>query len=288
VVPLFLLTVFLPLIAIVMLWRRARQPRGSWVATLILAAGVVGFSLFVAPWGTFGLPLRYLMALLFVAAIVRSLRRAPEPDARMESPLRALVKVMLGIFVGGVAVSALRGHAVPPGAIDLAFPLRGGAYVIGHGGSTSAANMHHAHPAQTYAVDIMKLNAAGMRARGIFPSDVRKYAIFGATVVSPCDGVVRAAVDGLPDTRDEKRVAGNHVILRCRDVDVWLAHLQRGSVAVRPGMQLRTGQPLGRAGNSGNTTEPHLHVHAERNGAAVPATFDGEWLVRNDLVRRSR
>lgn len=284
--PLFLLTVFLPLIVIATLWRRARRPLGGWIATLILAIGVVGFSVLVAPWGIFGLPLRYALLVLFVAAVVQSLRRMPEPDAKQESPLRALVKVMLGITVGGVAIGVLRGHAVPPGAIDLSFPLRDGAYLIGHGGSTSASNMHHSHPAQKYALDVMKLNAAGMRARGIYPADLRRYAIYDATVVSPCDGAVRAAVDGLPDTRDEKRVAGNHVVLRCGDADVWLAHLQRGSVLARPGMQVRTGQLLGRVGNSGNTTEPHLHVHAERNGAGVPATFNGDWLVRNDVVRR--
>ena len=284
--PLFLLTVFLPLIVIATLWRRARRPLGAWIATLILAAGVVGFSVLVAPWGMFGLPLRYALIVLFLAAVVRSFRREPAPDARQESPLRALVKIMLGLTVGSVAVGVLRGHAVPPGAVDLSFPLRDGSYLIGHGGSTSASNMHHSHPAQTYALDIMKLNAAGMRARGIFPAGLRRYAIYGATIYSPCDGAVRAAVDGLPDTRDEKRLAGNHVVLRCGDVDVWLAHMQRGSVAVRPGMQVRSGQPLGRVGNSGNTTEPHLHVHAERNGAGVPATFNGDWLVRNDVVRR--
>jgi hypothetical protein len=286
VLPLFLLTVLLPLIVIATLWRRARQPRAAWIATFILALGVVGFAFFVAPWGVFGLPLRYAMALLLAAATVRSLRRAPAADAKQESPVRAFVKVMLGIFVGGTAVGAISGRTVPPGAVDLAFPLRDGSFIVGHGGSTGPANMHHSHPQQTYALDIMKLNAAGMRARGFFPSDLAKYAIFGSPVISPCDGAVRAAVDGQPDTRDEKRVAGNHVVVRCGDVDVWLAHLQRGSVTVKPRAPVRTGQVLGRVGNSGNTTEPHLHVHAERNGKGVPATFGGKWFVRNDVVRR--
>ena len=39
-------------------------------------------------------------------------------------------------------------------------------------------------------------------------------------------------------------------------------------------------------GNSGLTTEPHLHVHAERDNVAAPITFDGRWLVRNAIVRR--
>jgi murein DD-endopeptidase MepM/ murein hydrolase activator NlpD len=84
--------------------------------------------------------------------------------------------------------------------------------------------------------------------------------------------------------RDEKNVAGNHVVVRCGDADVWLAHLRRGTVAVRSGASVTRGALLGRAGNSGNTTEPHLHVHAERGGRAVPVRFDGRWLVRNATV----
>lgn len=284
--PLFVLTVLLPLIVIAMLWRRAREPRSGWIATFILALGVVAFAFFVAAWGIFGLPLRYALVVLFVAATIRSLRRAPSPDAKQESPVRAFVKIMLGIFVGGTAVGALSGRALPPGAVDLAFPLRDGSFIVGHGGSTGASNMHHAHPQQTYAIDVMKLNAAGMRAGGVFPSDLGSYAIFGAPVTSPCDGTVRVAVDGLPDTRDEKLVNGNHVVVRCGETDVWLAHLQRGSVAVKPGARVVTGHVLGRVGNSGNSPEPHLHVHAERAGKGVPATFGGQWLVRNDVVRR--
>jgi len=286
VLPLFVLTVLLPLIVIATLWRRARLPRSGWIATFILALGVVAFAFFVAPWGIFGLPLRYALVVLFVVATVRSLRREPAPDAKQESAVRAFIKVMLGIFIGGTAAGALRGRAVPPGAIDLAFPLRDGSFIVGHGGSTSASNMHHAHPQQVYALDVMKLNAAGMRARGVFTPDLTKYAIFGAPVVSPCDGTVRTAVDGFPDTRDEKNIAGNRVVVQCAAADVWLAHLQRGSVSVKAGAKVRTGQLLARVGNSGNTTEPHLHVHAERGGKGVPATFGGDWFIRNDVVRR--
>jgi Peptidase family M23 len=290
ILPLFVLTIAVPLIVTVMLWRRSRRPLGGWLATLLLAAGIVGFSVLAAPWGWFGLPLRYVLAALFVAALVRSLWRAPSVETKPESPLRAIVKVLLGVFFGGVAVGVIRGHQVPPGAIELSFPLRNGAYLIGHGGSTSASNMHHVHPAQKYALDIARLNAAGMRARGLYPNDLTRYAIFGVPIASPCDGTVKTAVDGFPDqkpgTMDAKNLAGNHVILRCGDADVLLAHLQRGSVAIRTGATVHTGAPLGRVGNSGNTTEPHLHIHAERNGAGVPATFDGEWLVRNAVVRR--
>jgi hypothetical protein len=289
VFPLFLFTILLPLVTIVMLWRRARVPAAGWIATLFVATGITGFSFLIAPWGWFGLPVRYALALLYLAAIVLSLRRPVPPDVQEESPVRTIVKLLLALFFGGVAMGVLRGHQVPPGAIELAFPLRGGSFLIGHGGSTSASNLHHAHPQQRYAVDIMKLTPFGTRARGLSPRQLQRYAIFDAEVLSPCNGAIVSAVDALPDqapgTVDPKNLAGNHVIVRCGDADVTLAHLRRGTVAVRPGATVTTGQLLGRAGNSGVTTEPHLHVHAERNGTAVPARFGGEWWVRNEVAR---
>jgi hypothetical protein len=200
------------------------------------------------------------------------------------------VKILLGLLFGSVALGAIAGRSVPPGAIDLRFPLQDGTFVVGHGGSSAPVNMHNPDPAKRYAVDLMALNAALMRARGLFPSDLASYRVFGAKVLSPCDGVVRAVVDGLDDLPpgggDPKNEAGNHVVLRCGDADVVLAHLKRGSVVVRTGSPVQAGQLIGNVGNSGLSGEPHLRIHAERNGQAVPARFEGEWLVRNEVVRR--
>jgi murein DD-endopeptidase MepM/ murein hydrolase activator NlpD len=79
-------------------------------------------------------------------------------------------------------------------------------------------------------------------------------------------------------------------------VKVLLAHMGTGSVLVRPGQGVTTGQALGVIGNSGNTSEPHLHVHAERGGRpgawgegeGVPILFEGKFLCRNDLVTPAR
>ncbi|HYI09884.1 MAG TPA: M23 family metallopeptidase [Thermoanaerobaculia bacterium] len=289
---LFFSSILLPLIVTALLWLWPRRPMSGWIAALVLAAGITGFSVLAAPWGWFGIPSRFLLAALFVAALIASIRKPlPLPeDLRQASMVGVMVRVLIGFLFGGVALGVLRAHSVPPGAIDLHFPLKDGAYLIGHGGSHPAANHHAAHPAQRYALDIMKLNAAGTRARGIYPADVTRYAIFGAEVLSPCNGTVVSALDGLPDNRpgvmDQKNLAGNHVVVRCGDVNVFLAHLRRGSVAVRPTQGVVAGQRLGMVGNSGNTSEPHLHIHAERAGAGVPARFDGRWLVRNAIVRR--
>lgn len=71
-------------------------------------------------------------------------------------------------------------------------------------------------------------------------------------------------------------------------VIVVLCHLQRGSVTVQPGQRVRIGEQLGRCGNSGNSTEPHVHIQAIDDAEiapanAVPLTFAGS-LSRNGEV----
>jgi murein DD-endopeptidase MepM/ murein hydrolase activator NlpD len=101
--------------------------------------------------------------------------------------------------------------------------------------------------------------------------------------------------DLTPPQADRENLAGNHVVLRCQgtnpQVDVLLAHLQQGSVAVERGSQVRQGDILAKVGNTGNTSEPHLHIHAVRTGSGsvlqgqgVPIRFDGRFLVRNSVV----
>ncbi len=230
---LLLAAILLPLIGIVLLFRRPRKPLGGWIATLFLAAGMTAFSFFAAPWGYLGMPMRYVIASMFLAALVVSLRR-PLDDRADDSPTRMLVKVLIGFFFGNVALGVARAHSVPPNPIDLAFPLQG-KHVVIHGGSTPAANTYVGRGAQSFGIDVT--------------------ASAGETVSSPCDGVITAPVK-----------------LRCGDVIVELRGVQSTAKTVQ------RGAPLGRA------TERQVHIHAERNGQPVPITFDGRWLVRNDVV----
>ena len=90
-------------------------------------------------------------------------------------------------------------------------------------------------------------------------------------------------------------MAGNFVMLECGDAGefyVVLAHMRSTSVRVHPGDYLTLDVKLGEVGNSGNSDEPHLHVHAQRPGAIwdlftvdpLPIRFNGRYLVRNDRV----
>ena len=76
--------------------------------------------------------------------------------------------------------------------------------------------------------------------------------------------------------------AGNHVIIdQGEGVYALLGHLQRGSIAVEEGERVRAGQRLGACGNSGASSEPHVHFHLQDRGTfgpparGVPAVFSG-------------
>jgi murein DD-endopeptidase MepM/ murein hydrolase activator NlpD len=91
---------------------------------------------------------------------------------------------------------------------------------------------------------------------------------------------------------DRQNMTGNHIILQCGGVWVLLAHLQRGSVAITERQPVSRGELLGRVGNTGNTGEPHLHIHAQRPGTAeapisgdpLHVVLDGRYPVRNARI----
>lgn len=126
------------------------------------------------------------------------------------------------------------------------------------------------------------------------------YYCFGKPILAPGRGVVVRVENGLPDNlpgqKDREHVAGNHVVIDHRNGEYSiLAHLRQGSVRVRVGDFIGRGDPIGRCGNSGNTSEPHLHYHLQNQpdlhkGEGLPAQFidfevDGLFLRRGEPVR---
>lgn len=136
---------------------------------------------------------------------------------------------------------------------------------------------------------------------------------FGRPILSPVDGEIVAIHDGEPDhvarrsplsllayalgQRSRIRggapaIAGNHVVIRLGAAVVLLAHLRSGSVRVGQGQRVTVGTHLGDCGNSGNSTEPHVHVQVSDSVApharGIPLVFmrpDGaRWVPRNGEI----
>src|SRR5436305_11243490 len=158
-------------------------------------------------------------------------------------------------------------------------PLAGAGWVAGNGccnpeiihrGSVLSVN-GALYDAQRFAIDWMRVDEQGRLVHDDL-SDVHNYTCYGADVLAVADGKVVSMLNDLddqkpgklpdPDTVSVDTVNGNHVIL---DIGggyfAFYAHLQKKSVTVRIGDQVKKGAVLGKLGNSANSSGPHLDFH---------------------------
>lgn len=288
---------------ILLLWLSFGSEK-SKIDELIKLLVVFSFTIFLFSyglWGWLSYYLRFVLIILFFVAAFKSykkLRHLPFNTRRefndwLSLGINCLILITFSVF----NIFILQGYFFNQAPVQLTFPLQNGIYYVGQGGNSSTINHHHPNRAQRYALDIVKLNRFGTRTRGLYPQELTKYAIFGEPLYSPCNGKVEKKMDGFPDltppNRDRKHPAGNHVWIKCKEVNVLIAHLKSGSIIVEKGNSLKEGQQIAQVGNSGNTTEPHLHIHAQGESSilgseGVPIMFNDRFLVRNSLVAQSK
>lgn len=130
---------------------------------------------------------------------------------------------------------------------------------------------HYLYENQRHAIDFVPLaEYSPDRQEGGSEFALEDHACFGAPLVAPASGMVVTAVDGFEDMdigkTDPENLLGNHVIIRLDQTGgryLLMAHLAKGSVTVTAGQTIAQGAPVGRCGNTGNTSEPHLHIQAQ-------------------------
>jgi hypothetical protein len=193
---------------------------------------------------------------------------------------------------GSPAGTPRRSTTVPIAAAEapprLGPPLRGGPWVAlydpwmprGHSRASFEIGGRLVIPAR-FAIDFVRLDMQGGLGRPP-ADDFSGWFGFGEDVLAVADGRVAAARDGRPDvlTRmrpvnpTEDEVAGNYVLLALAGGGVaCYEHLQRGSLRVAAGDEVRRGLVLARLGRSGvNSTGPHLHFHV----SDVASTLDAQ------------
>lgn len=296
IVFLIVIQLLVPPVLIMSLWKSKSHSKLDWMIQLFFTTVFIIWISLTGAWAWFGLILRYVWPLLLIAVIYPSWKDVRTLPFHMKlekgQKFNFSINIFFSLIFTAYIVLAVSSYSVDDEAIDLAFPLKDGTYHIGQGGSHIQMNYHNSYPPQQYALDIEKLNSFGLRAKGLYPEQLEKYAIYGNTLYSPCDGRIEAARGDLPDLippeADPDNATGNYVALICEGIDavIYMAHMQEGSVTVDEGDFVKSGQKVGNVGNSGNTTEPHLHIHAEKDGIGIPILFDGKFLVRNHIVKK--
>lgn len=297
-----ILTSFLlPIFFIGTLWKAKDKNLTDWLLKLILVTVSLLLVYLIGRWDFISYYFRYIFVILFLLAAYFSFQNIPDRQLHIPRDSKTIISMVFNLlvigFMGYLSILSLKGFSPDQNAVALEFPFKNGTYYIGGGGNSRLINNHQVQFSQKYAIDVVKLNGYGANA-SLTRSSLEDHEIWGDSLFSPCDGVVLLAVDQFPDApganRDYKNPAGNHVVISYQGHKVVMAHFRQGSIVVASGDTVSTGQYLGKVGNSGNTSQPHLHLHIESGGGdleilsgnGVPMTFDGKFLVRNDLVRR--
>jgi hypothetical protein len=162
----------------------------------------------------------------------------------------------------------LKGAPIQP--VPMALPFNG-EWQVFNGGIDKSTSHSWGLVAQRYAYDflISQANGKNHMGDGKRPQD---FLCWGKDIFAPADGVVISARN---DVRDSPHVGGwidvttpdirgNYIVIRhAAHVFSLCGHLQQGSVVLKPGDVVQQGQAIGRCGNSGHSTEPHLHFQVQ-------------------------
>jgi hypothetical protein len=204
---------------------------------------------------------------------------------------------------GGVANVAIAA------AVVVAPPVRGDRWVGSNGPTTEPLYHRNAfftfngvnYLSERFAIDYVKLGADGRLVAGD-GSRNEDWVCYGSDLLAVADGTIVDVRDGLPDNQPGGRaipmtmenLGGNYVVLDIggrHDRFAFYAHAIPGSLTVKVGDHVTSGQLLGKLGNSGNSGAPHLHFHVcDGSGPmgsmdesffcdGVPYTFDSFQLL---------
>ncbi|GGL65728.1 M23 family metallopeptidase [Halocalculus aciditolerans] len=197
----------------------------------------------------------------------------------------------------GAMPNTVRG--APKTTLSLPFD---GEWTVMNGGVAKATSHSWEILSQRYAYDFAVTDADGESHAGDGASLADYYA-FGREIRAPAAGTVVAVRDRLRDYPKPGslwlewrtgNVAGNHVTIEHADGEYsFLAHLKAGSTTVEPGDSVEAGDVVGRCGNSGHSTEPHLHYQLQDaasfwTAAGLPPRFTGVDVERDSESEEER
>ncbi len=168
-----------------------------------------------------------------------------------------------------------------------------GEWTVFWGGDTKELNYHIESEAQKNAFDIVITDKNGKTFKTDGKTNEDYYA-FGKELIAPCDAeevlVVDGIKDNIPGELNPIYVPGNTVILKTANNEyLFFAHFKQNSIDVKQGQKVKLGELLGLCGNSGNSSEAHLHFHIQNvenmNKATGAKSYFDEIIVNGELKK---
>ncbi|NLR81305.1 M23 family metallopeptidase [Chitinophaga eiseniae] len=291
------ITLALALFSLFLVWKAGNRPLRGTFSYLLLGLSMGLFLYLFGTWVYLSIYAKYVFGVLLLLCIAAYTLRKHDHSARPLSRWKHYSNLLFtGLFVL-LDIGYFTGTTGHPQTVELSFPFKPGKYFVLQGGKGLPTNVFHfSLRGAIYAMDIVKLNPQGGRARKIFSRQLDDYGIFGDTVYAPCDGLVLRAESNNPDNIPPNMNRGpkntNQVLLETPGYYVFMGHLKMGSVCVTEGQYVRQGTALGCVGNSGFSTEPHLHIQVHAKQAGIPwyqgkplyILFNGKGYLLNEVI----
>lgn len=151
---------------------------------------------------------------------------------------------------------------------------------VGWGGKSVKENYHAAYPDQCWAYDLVM--AKDGKTHTGSGDKVTDYYCYGVPILAPANGKIIEAFDEDPDMPPGvigggTTAFGNYVIIEVAENEfLFICHMKPDSILVEVGDTVQKGQEIGAIGNSGNTDEPHIHMHLQSSsdyGVGIPMYF---------------
>lgn len=230
-----------------------------------------------------------VVSVIALTAIIRAAIRRPIFNRWRVIAVVMLIALLLSPHLFRVYPSSHEGE-IPP--IEFRVPVDGPLFV-GWGGNTPDVNYHVAYSDQRWAYDLLIVkDGMSYRGEGKVCED---FYCYNVPIVAPAVGTVVFVQNEDPDMPigdlgGGTDAGGNQIVLEVAPKHfLYMCHMRKGSVTVKVGEKVKIGQVIGRIGNSGNTSEPHLHIHlqdtAEMGGEGIPLYFYN-YMCEGKLVPR--
>jgi hypothetical protein len=251
----------------------------------------------VLKWGLF-LSIEFL---LLISIVYRILSMVPVSPGLLSLAALAFIEIFLLFHLVKILVVIFRKDDE---VYEAAFPFKSGIYLITDGGNSGISRMmnYHFHSrihrkkktnrSMLYATDIIRLDPRNYR---FMPPGNEDYPLFGQDLYCPMEGTVFSVVNDIEDNRpfsgNYPYNTGNTVVIKNDKYFLLLGHLNKGSIVVRVGEKVNKRDLIGKAGNSGMSERPHLHMQLMKSdddnywyGTGISMTYEGRNLFKNRKI----
>jgi len=212
------------------------------------------------------------------------------------------LKIAVAINEKGEIMGFILGQADPEipvperNTAGLSLPFKG-EWFVAWGGDTEEENYHQKFQSQKFAFDFIMVDETGKTFKNLGENNEDFYS-FGKEILSPADGIVTDVINGVRDNtpgfKNPFSAMGNTVFIQHSDYEISvIAHMKQGSITVKVGDKVTGGQVIGLCGNSGNSSEPHIHYHLQNTPEIPLATgikcyFEKMFLIKEDGNREEK